>query len=272
MAASNSMFSSVEYPVSVLYNRVPPSAHYHIELEFSLVLRGHGQYFVRDRIYDLQPGTGVIIHGNEVHYGIPASENSMLRAVLIFDPALIADRPSAVAALQSISQRSFFSLSSSDSISVELLLKEIEEEKTTRSEGWNDLVACNLEKFLVYIARASTSLNQRGLPKPNGVLLEILSYLESTFRQKQAVEDLCTRFAMSPSALRRLFKKHTGLGVKEFIILMRIAESKRLLEQSDAKVAVVAYEVGFDNLSAFNRDFKLATGMSPSEYRRLTVK
>lgn len=265
----DSLFGSQEYPVKVLYNSTPPQAHHHSELEFWFVLRGHGQYFVKDRIYDLRPGSGVIIHGNEIHYGISSEDNNIFRAVLIFDPALVENRHSAIASLELIAERSFFSLVQSDSTAVEFLLKEIDDEIKAHRCGWRDIVCCGLERFLLYVVRSPQSQPADSI-KPNPVIYSVINHLESAYRNKESIEELGRKFGMSVSALRRQFRNHTGLGIKEFIIRLQVAEAKRILDNSEDKIAVVAYEVGFDNLSAFNRDFRMITGMSPSEYRHLS--
>jgi two-component system, response regulator YesN len=61
----------------------------------------------------------------------------------------------------------------------------------------------------------------------------------------------------------------TGVGFKQFLIRCRVTEAKRMLERTDWKIARIAYDAGFMELSTFNRDFRSITGVSPSAYRKL---
>lgn len=49
---------------------------------------------------------------------------------------------------------------------------------------------------------------------------------------------------------------------------MRLCEAEKMLVQTDKKIIDVAYEIGFSNVSAFNRFFKTHIGKIPSEYRK----
>lgn len=53
---------------------------------------------------------------------------------------------------------------------------------------------------------------------------------------------------------------------KTFINRIRISEAKRLLKESQLNMGEIAFQVGFNNQSHFNRVFKAETQLSPSEY------
>jgi AraC-like DNA-binding protein/ligand-binding sensor protein len=65
----------------------------------------------------------------------------------------------------------------------------------------------------------------------------------------------------------KMFKKATGLTFTEYLGRVRVEKAKSLLLSPHARVSEVAFEVGFQSLSQFNRVFKRITGLSPSEYR-----
>lgn len=65
----------------------------------------------------------------------------------------------------------------------------------------------------------------------------------------------------------RLFKRATGLTFTNFLSRVRIERSKNLLINPQLRVSEIAYEVGFQSLTHFNRVFQKLLGQSPTEYR-----
>ncbi len=66
----------------------------------------------------------------------------------------------------------------------------------------------------------------------------------------------------------KLFKKATGLNFTEYVSRVRIVKAKALLLNPNARISEVAYEVGFQSLTHFNRVFRRIVGQSPTDYRR----
>ena len=76
------------------------------------------------------------------------------------------------------------------------------------------------------------------------------------------------RFAnTSPFYFCKLFKQGTGLTFTKFLSYIRIENAKNLLINPQIRVSEVAYEVGFQSLTHFNRVFQKILGQSPTEYR-----
>jgi AraC-like DNA-binding protein len=65
----------------------------------------------------------------------------------------------------------------------------------------------------------------------------------------------------------KLFRKVTGTTFTEFVSRTRIEKAKNLLLNPNHRVSEIAYDVGFQSLTHFNRVFKNLVGESPTEYR-----
>jgi AraC-like DNA-binding protein len=65
----------------------------------------------------------------------------------------------------------------------------------------------------------------------------------------------------------KLFKKATGINFTEYLSRMRIEKAKNLLLNPNLRISEIAYEVGFQSLTHFNRVFKKILGQAPTEYR-----
>jgi AraC-like DNA-binding protein/ligand-binding sensor protein len=65
----------------------------------------------------------------------------------------------------------------------------------------------------------------------------------------------------------KMFKKATGINFTDYLSRVRIEKSKNLLLNPNLRVSEIAFEVGFQSLTHFNRVFKKVLGQSPTEYR-----
>lgn len=69
----------------------------------------------------------------------------------------------------------------------------------------------------------------------------------------------------------KMFKKATGLNFTEYLSRVRVEKAKNLLLNPNLRVSEIAFEVGFQSLTHFNRVFKKITGQSPTDYRSRLV-
>jgi len=65
----------------------------------------------------------------------------------------------------------------------------------------------------------------------------------------------------------KIFKKMTGVNFTEYLSRVRIEKAKNLLLNPNLRISEIAYEVGFQSLTHFNRVFKRILAQSPTEYR-----
>lgn len=72
---------------------------------------------------------------------------------------------------------------------------------------------------------------------------------------------------ISPNHLSEKFKEVTGVNFVNYIARIRIEKARGLLHDPNLRVSEIAFAVGFQSLSQFNRVFKKRVGKSPTEYR-----
>ena len=95
------------------------------------------------------------------------------------------------------------------------------------------------------------------------------AYIESHYmRSSLALEDLCSRLAVSPSTLSRIFKAHLHTTFSSYLRDVRIRAAKELIRRTDMRGKEIAYQVGFNSPHYFSHVFITHAGCSPSEYRR----
>lgn len=106
--------------------------------------------------------------------------------------------------------------------------------------------------------------NAKGEQKIKQVLMRI----EEDYDKLLTVERMAEECGYSASHFMRWFKENTGFGFNGYLIEYRLNRAAQELRNSDETILNIASEVGFDNLSNFNRLFKKRFRMTPSEFRK----
>ena len=72
---------------------------------------------------------------------------------------------------------------------------------------------------------------------------------------------------LEPSAFSRAFRRMTGMNFSSYSRSVRVWRARTLLAESEISITDICFEAGFNNLSNFNRYFRLETGLTPRSYR-----
>lgn len=96
----------------------------------------------------------------------------------------------------------------------------------------------------------------------------VLEYAFTGHAGHVSVGEAAELVGMQEATFSKYFKKATGQNFSELIRKLRIAHASRLLSTTAMPIATVCFEVGYANLSNFNRQFLADKGMTPREFRR----
>lgn len=95
----------------------------------------------------------------------------------------------------------------------------------------------------------------------------VIKYVENHYPERLTIEQIAKLCDYSPSHFMKIFKNAMGTSFIDYLNDYRLLMSARLLHSSDSTILSISEEVGFENLSYFNRCFKKKFGKTPSAYR-----
>ena len=268
------IFSKGDFPLNItMYqgktlHSYPFGLYYHPELEFHLICRGNCQYFIQDMNYPCEKNSLLVVHRNEAHCYIRDEQAYTKNIALVFNDSLVADRAIAQAVLQSLDSVHHLVLSDKMAASVEYLLKLMADEYERKDQYWESIIVNYIVAFLTILQRAMDGCVS-GRENNDPVIQELLKYLQKEFADTLSLAGVANTFGLSANGLSKKFKQYVGVGFLEYLIHLRIEEARRLLAETDMNVTEIAYEVGFDSISTFFRDFRLLNKVTPATYRKM---
>ena len=103
------------------------------------------------------------------------------------------------------------------------------------------------------------------------VITKARAYIHEHQTEEIKLGQVAKAVNMSSYYFCKMFKKVTGINFTDYVARIRIEKSKNLLLNPNLRVSEIAYEIGFQSLTHFNRVFKRVIGQSPTEYRAQLV-
>jgi AraC family transcriptional regulator, transcriptional activator of pobA len=123
--------------------------------------------------------------------------------------------------------------------------------------------------FLIYLQRTMTPARPVAKSRQKVALFnEFHTRVEKHFLNKRQVADYASMLSVSPNYLTDVVKRVTGFSASYHIQQRTVLEAKRLAIHSDANMKVVAYQLGFEDLSHFSKFFKKAAGITFSGFKK----
>lgn len=96
----------------------------------------------------------------------------------------------------------------------------------------------------------------------------VLEYVFTNHAGSVTMSEAAALVGMPEPTFSKYFKRATGQNFSDLVRKLRLAHARRLLERSDKAISEICYEVGFSNLSNFNRHFLNDAGETPRQYRQ----
>jgi transcriptional regulator GlxA family with amidase domain len=100
----------------------------------------------------------------------------------------------------------------------------------------------------------------------------VIALMNEDLHPGRSFADLARSVNMSVSRLHHLFKAATGTSPARYRRLLRNEKARVLLQTSFLSVKQVRANLGIDDRSHFEREFKKLYGLTPAQYRAVTLR
>jgi AraC-like DNA-binding protein len=115
---------------------------------------------------------------------------------------------------------------------------------------------------------ASTELRNGNGHRPEPVeIWKARQFIRDNLESELSLREVAKSVNISANYLSEKFKKITGVKFVDYVAAARTERARELLLSADLRISEIAFGVGFQSLSQFNRVFKRLVRQSPSEFR-----
>ncbi|MCR8666742.1 AraC family transcriptional regulator [Aestuariibaculum sp. M13] len=251
--------------------------HYHPELELVVILKSNGNCFVGDGIEKFEPGDVFLIGKNTPHmwlnqeaYFADDSELVAKSIAIHFKKDFLGEHFFETPEMHHLSELfdrarfgiKFLNLKGELIETVQNMLNLNGFHKTiTFLNILNKLSSHKNFKLL-----ASSGYMKTFKVKTNKTLDKVYAYIFKNFNRDISLDEVAKIANMNATAFSRLFKRVNGKPFSRYVSEIRIGYACKLLLEQKVNISQVCYEVGFNNISNFNRQFKIVMDCNPSEY------
>ncbi|AWK51473.1 AraC family transcriptional regulator [Clostridium beijerinckii] len=263
---------------SEIYYAIP--IHWHEEIEFTIINEGIGEYKIDLISYQLETGDLVLVKPFSLHSIHPIDNKNMYWSTMVFNLNMLKS------AITDGCLIKYFAPILNNEHQLPLIIKK-------NSKGYDELfntvtkifdcynskgIAFEIElKSLLYhffgllykydlIAKNKvTSLSSDVTNK----IKIILNYIKEHYMDYISIKDMCSICNFSEYHFMRFFKKYIGMTCIEYINTYRLEIASKLLDTTANSIMDISFEVGFNNVSYFNKLFKSKYKLTPREFREI---
>ena len=255
------------------FHEVP--LHWHDDMEIIYIKKGHGYVTVDFKQYKVSGGTIVLILPGQLHSIEQFDDLSMEYENIIFNVNMLLPRTEDASSTEflrpllngQLTVPSVYSIVSEHYDALSACIDACDEICKTKPLGYELYLKGKLFEFFYILSNRCRNEKNPRTAKSLDKLRIVLKLVENSYMHKITIAEVADRIDFSESHFMRYFKENMGTSFVDYLRDYRLTMAARLLQVTDNTILTISEEVGFENLSYFNRAFKKKYGMTPREYR-----
>lgn len=253
--------------------------HYHHGYEFAYIVKGYGKFYGGDQVQNFQSGDIFLFGIGFPHFFM--NDQNFIDSGELAHSIVIQFRADFLGndfylkpefkSVKELLKKSYSGLQLINQTSK--IKKQIQD--LTKIKGLKALI--HILQLLEYVASlsknniatiSSAAYKNPVNTKPNEERLEVVyTYVLEKFKEEVSTKEAAALVFMNEAAFCRYFKRKAHKTFSQFTNGVRITHATYLLTEKEMSVSNICFECGFDNLSYFNRQFKIIVGKTPLAFR-----
>lgn len=233
--------------------------------EITIILDGSNKYFIHNNYENVHKNDLLVINPGIIH-----SEGNILPSICI---GVTSKRKKATWQLKPEHQYSIFHFST-EFVRPLMQLANTAFQLLKSDNYQGDLLANNIicNAFVPFLQKSnSTSKTIKHTNTTGGQLIK--NYLDKHFFETIKINDMCSDLALSKTYAEQQLVENYGYTPIQYLTMRRIGEAQTLLiTKPYLKIYEIALDVGYDNITYFNRIFKKFSGLAPEQYRKVYLE
>jgi AraC-like DNA-binding protein/mannose-6-phosphate isomerase-like protein (cupin superfamily) len=247
--------------------------HVHASYEVYLLVSGDVTAYVEGRSYLLGPGDLLAMNRKELHRFVCGSRAPYDRIKILFVPEYVADFQVEGCGLLDFLERR--KMGEDNCLRAGMVrergidAKILEIERSIR-QGLPDTPLMVRAQFVELLVLLNRAFRRSGaVPASSGPhhdrILAVLTYLNGHMDEPVVLDRIAKEACMSKYHLCRVFRRHTGFTIHEYVLHKRVHRAKELLAQGRSALEA-CHGSGFNDYSSFYRDFRRIARVSPRDF------
>ena len=248
--------------------------HVHDNYEIYCFVSGKASYMVEGHIYDLRPGSLMLMRSAETHKLIVNGSGRYERYTLNFRPELLTDNGFPEEALtvfteRELGKRNLYLPGEFEEIKpVEFFAKCFRELEYLPKR---EVLLANIAAFLCAVFTAYMRMPEPPYREDRDLGREVIDFVNANLFEELSLEMISKEVHMSPSQIGRSFRKLTGTSVYDYILSKRLIVAQEMIAKG-VSATEACQECGFRDYSAFYRLCKKRLGAAPTQTKRSIEK
>lgn len=265
---------SGKFDIMKMENTDMVEPHVHEFFEFVYVLEGSAKHNINDKECNLSAGDYFIIDYNNFHSYSEGENFTIINC--LFLPELIDDTFKNVSDFNDLINRYLLKINRLKTTEnpanqiyhdtdgrIKKIFENMYKEYGERELGCLEIIKCLLKELIMFTIRQKESVS-----RISPFTEAIIQIVDKKYNEHLTLGKICKDAHYSLPYTSGKFKAETGMTFTEYLQKKRIAESCRLLTESEMSIIDIADTVGYANIKFFNKVFKETTKTTPREYRK----
>ncbi|MCQ6558413.1 AraC family transcriptional regulator [Paenibacillus mendelii] len=261
-------------------------SHSHEFVELVFVVEGKGEHEYNHHFSPITEGDVYMISPQTTHGYRLQTDSPILVYNVIFQPSVFAGELEVMSRFNSFidffyiepflrstaSHRPHLNLKGRERLELKQMIERLIEEDRKREMGYQFFIKTAMIQLFIHLSRCYDRMLHKvsfAAAEEETMFRHVREFIAAHYAQPLTLKQLSGLCGMSQSSFTSKFKQYSGKTFIEYRNEIRIEVAKEWLTKTDEKTVAIALEVGYEDLSFFNRVFKDYFGMPPGKYREL---